>query len=135
MDRTELRIGNKVLIDGDTVGEILTIKESSSRVEYFPYPNKEANVHATVEHSRLTGLPLTEEILLKAGVTKWGEFKEDSRWFVQDTPIGMVIFKFDGLFLYNEGATNQKEGNPMRYLHQLQNRFFSWTGTEININL
>jgi len=73
-------------------------------------------------------IPLTEEILLKAGF----EFKENayySQWF-GTTRIRIVGYDSNYTWLWNTS-----KGTKLENLHQLQNLIFALTGEELNITL
>jgi hypothetical protein len=83
---------------------------------------------AIVDVCRLSGVTLTEEILLKCGFDKLlSIFKKD------DFKIGL-----DGNdFLLSEITVvfENKIKFKIQYLHQLQNLYFALTGKELEVNL
>ena len=79
-------------------------------------------------------IPLTEEILLKAGFVK--EVYYDASWLQKDFPVIGELCTSDkqhplGNFLFDMNTDTLK----IHYLHQLQNLYFALTGEELNINL
>ena len=92
-----------------------------------------------VSFDKLKGIPLTEEILLKAG------FEIGGYNFVEVThPRHPRLFfvignNFDSIWWnYNiQGTSKECESSQIeiKYLHQLQNLFFALTGEEIKIEV
>lgn len=80
----------------------------------------------TLSLENVTPIPLTEEILLKCGYKMANPnslaYSNDS----QDLP-----------YLYEtiEGKYSMSTGIPMKYLHELQNRVWVYTGKELEVGL
>lgn len=71
-------------------------------------------------------IPITEEILLKAGFSK----KVDSIWSIY-TKDWIGLYKMDGTPYYEVDDTYTK----IKSVHQLQNLYFALTGEELKIEL
>lgn len=77
------------------------------------------------EVSAVCGIPITAEIMVKAGFV---ESKEDSGFWIKQP---LVILVHDsGIYV-----TYCQVCIPCKYLHQLQNLYFALTGEELNVNL
>lgn len=116
MKATELRIGNwlKRLDDSEfqvTANDIMIISKWSNPFAILP-----------------SGIPLTEEWLLKFG------FKRNGYSFEK----GMIWFRFwndkrGRKSLPNACAVNKEEiSYELQYVHQLQNLYYALTGEELN---
>lgn len=83
---------------------------------------------AWVEFERFSGIPLTEEILVKAGF----EFREDGEEVCEQTwhCQGFEIWQHESGFCHD-----YHKGGHINYLHHLQNLFHSLTNEELNIQL
>lgn len=76
------------------------------------------------EGIELFGVPLTEEILLKCG------------YGITNKNENFTSFKGEPyLYLLKNGSVKMSTGIEMYYLHELQNRVFSLTGKELEVNL
>lgn len=81
------------------------------------------------EFKDLEGIPLTEELLVKAGF----ENKHNGSYF-ELNGIGLIIgYAVDGSFV--TGNSFGSRHCHFWYLHQLQNLYFALTGTELTIKL
>lgn len=104
----ELRIGNLVHTNFEREKQITDIKPIDFRENYL-------NLYDPI--------PLTEEWLLKFGFEKENILSD-----------GTISFKFNPYFYFNP---LKKEGYicihtpPIKYVHQLQNLYFSLTGEEL----
>lgn len=95
----------------------------------------------TALYDNLNPIPLTEEILLKAG---WKRFDEDKIIIMLNDPsTHLVLMKVGTHWFPQIEQTGEfaSEGvnvvflNFIDYIHQLQNLFFALTGEEIKIEL
>jgi hypothetical protein len=132
MEAKELRIGNWVLIN-DTPNIIRGGGIAAIEAGYFKMP--------------LCPIPLTPEILVKAGFAK---YQWMDGYFIK-TKFGdlMIQFLTHRVYLYFTNVGGDSQGMKMRgkryvgninttqnitYLHQLQNLYFALTGEELEIN-
>jgi hypothetical protein len=113
MDARELRIGNWVL---DEQGQSIQIC-----VKHFNWVND------------LTPIPITPEILEKAGFKKSIELVGGFLYYEDNSKEDFDIALIDGIATLQVESCNY--GKPFKYLHQLQNIFYSLTGEELQINL
>jgi len=80
------------------------------------------------EFKQLRGIPITEELLLKIGFSKW-----------RDTYLVLYIDEESGFNIsYNISSKGiecgyQDEMFHIKHLHQIQNLYFALTGQELNI--
>ena len=127
MKANELRIGNLVLLPCEGhEDELVSINKYDFEEPYNFKP-----------------IPLTEEILLKAGFEK---IKSRHDYFIlssydqyNPTPEGCrvnVYFDFDGVRVYyafeSDGARMIRR---IHFVHQLQNLYYALTGEELEIDL
>ena len=94
---------------------------------------KEKGSNSAKKHGFLKPIPLSPEILEKAGFE--GSESEYGGWvspFVNDQAIRLRI-NSEGIFYYSM----TKYSNPIyiKSVHQLQNLYFALTGTELPLNL
>ena len=121
----DFRIGNLVL---DEDGELCKIEQlSSDKMECFQQVSNLENKSciSTKYPSNIYSIPLTEEWLFKLGfvVTYYGyEHNENS-------------FEIEKLlnehYILSINCNEYNVGEPFKYVHQLQNLFFSLTGEEL----
>jgi hypothetical protein len=106
MKGNELRIGNWVKWDNaDNFFQIESINENTG--------------------NEIEPIPLTPEILEKAGFVKWNS--EINEIKIGGSYLG-VYHKLGKAYLFGEYF-------PCQYLHQLQSLYFALTGDELNIEL
>jgi hypothetical protein len=111
MNASELRIGNWANIIG-----------IDCQVESIdpPYVNKTEDFKP---------IPLSEEWLLKSGFVKGSHFDG----VIYKTEQLTVIYT-DSNFYKLDQEHYHTEGIPLKYLHQLQNLYFTLSGEEINLS-
>lgn len=124
IEAKDLRIGSKIISKGLMNGHVLTVDQvhgagtlhETKRVIFF----KETAVGEFIED--LEGIPLTEEILIKAGLDKdWlPDFSKE---------IDCSILQNGKVYAFKRG------GRIIRYVHELQNLWKENTGEELTINL
>lgn len=122
----ELRIGNLVY---NSHGGIHAI--GCNCFHRFRYPSMDGNP------SGFKPIPLTEEILLKCGFEKddtgLDMFDQDyHEWCQKEFPIiGVLCQNETKEYLFDENTDTLR----IRYLHQLQNLFYSLVGEELEVSL
>jgi hypothetical protein len=133
----EVRLGNWVLFNDNTdrYGKITLIRESGIihlSCDYIPDGWEERAKGIVTDISDIQSIPLTPEILEKAGFVK---YTHQTAWFIPlkadyfiEFIDGKIIFTCDDSF-YNMDMLN------IQYLHQLQNLYYAVTGEELNIYL
>lgn len=142
MKASELRIGNKLTKDTGVIFTVYEVKQNSVKATYqvedrdFPPPTPRDRLAkgermAIIDLDKLSPIPLTPEILEKAG-------------FVT---IGRYAIGVGGYNVFAKGRIEllqPNEGDPyilafyeakITHLHQLQNLYFALTGQELTINL
>jgi len=129
MKASELRVGNYVQTNYEGILQVVNV--NSAGLEYIDAHKPNFSAIGRFELSSVSGIPLTEEILLKCG------FVEKKKWFYKEKfLLGYMTtdenlqaeWKFGGV----EGTWNLLN---LKYLHQLQNLYFALTGEELEINL
>lgn len=132
MNVQELRIGNWFQ---DPLGNYLQVAGVRSKTIYTSSGSK--------AYARMRGIPLTPEILEKAGFV---QTEDDYRTIgvpQNDEIISQLLVYTNGVFLIDErivpmaGGTRDVVSIPFKLssLHQLQNLYFALTGTELSIEL
>ena len=127
MEASELRIGNLIIGWSGNVEIIKSIVESKTWSGGF-YALTDINKTGIRE---LKPIPLTEEILLKAGFDNLGEYGFGIGEFHMESTDNL---RGDFLSKYVYRVISRKI-IEIQYLHQLQNLYFSLTGKELEINL
>lgn len=129
IDPKELRIGN-YLKCGEEVGVVKMIAERGFQVD-----SKNGVTLGNSLWSDFSHIPLTEEILIKAGFENGRVEGLFSLWVEKTEPNNIAYRKFnlqlnDGRFYFNI-----RPGLEINYLHHLQNLYFALTGKELEIKL
>jgi len=125
MKAQELRIGNYVKYCGDIVA-VTALGEGGLRAEY-----KTRKVRCIYNAVHLSEIPLTEEILLKAGFEMHGYTT-----FLQHTYQRFVLGRNSVYSIDNKTyiyEVNDHDLCELNYVHQLQNLYFALTGEELEI--
>jgi hypothetical protein len=126
MKANELRIGNLVDL-GNRIAKV---------TEIYPLACMVADLEQTQDtlesYERVTGIPLTEELLLKFGCqrTRGGWFiSADYFLYNPLTEFNIPSSKYYGLMFNDKYVTTR----AVQYVHQLQNLYFALTGKELTI--
>lgn len=127
MESKELRIGNWVnaTFQGETEAEQVE-DICNGLINPWTHEGIESNMNT------YSGIPLTPEILLKAGFEK--QDYEDAFWYETEWPTVGVLCTCDedrGNYVFDENTDTLR----IEYLHQLQNLYHSLTGEELTIIL
>lgn len=130
----ELRIGNAVQDDTGRIGIITEVSKNSVRLK-MEFSILKIDTHHDEQGVDVTPIPLTPEILEKAGFVK-----EDEFYYHPNTMIFELTQKFPSLgYWWAVRRTSLPAAIVIKerflYLHQLQNLYFALTQTELNINL
>lgn len=132
MNYSELRIGNLIYSSNGKIIPVRVINcNGVLNSGYSP----------TYQVASCNGIPLTEEILIKAGFV----IDEDAGIMIENDD-KRVIYKnkihisvLDGVYRLfvdiDEDQWYSFEWAEIKYLHELQNLFFALTKTELNITL
>lgn len=75
--------------------------------------------------SKIGGIKLTPDILLKCGF----DFFKDNNSYQLNTDIGFSLWGRGAISVHSE--YNEEIGNPVKFLHQLQNLYFALTNKEL----
>jgi hypothetical protein len=133
MKANELRIGNFLIElgnDPDPLRRIFNVTAIYGRnTERFVVEDDNGDI---MNSSFLTGIPLTEEWLLKFGFKK--ERKSYLKGVHQELFSGLMELTFDRLlqkWVFSVGK--YKDITRLQYVHQLQNLYFALTGEELEI--
>ena len=124
----ELRLGNLVTVTRAKKEEEYEKVVSLTTIGHKTYSIKEDSFIKLAVNSELNPIPLTEDILLKAGFEKNYDYcsSEDE-----------VLYHL-GNFCWNMGDISYNGSDDWfkcKYVHQLQNLYFALTGEELNIEL
>jgi hypothetical protein len=112
MTSNEIRLGNRVY----------------GRIGYFVRVNIDILHRIDKGDSGYSPIPLSEEILLKAGFEK-----EDNFWW--DIRVKIRLVDNNSTIYITGGELPLIMLNNYKYVHQLQNLYFALTNTELQINL
>lgn len=131
MKSNELRIGNLI--------SRLDIGNSEPRIESVIELRKDkvltsGPISVICGYDEINGIQLTEELLLKLGFKK--ELESDNAIFYENDFISINTYKgYNSTFLKRNRLLNQQDYsiNNIKYVHQLQNLYFSLTGEELTI--
>jgi hypothetical protein len=128
MKVNELRIGNLV----HRLAKIVVVKAIEIDNEGLGYLS--ANGEA-VTQNQVEPIPLTEEWLLKAGFEKkfnigCGE-KDPNAYYWQGKKIDLTLDLELSTPDHNYDSISVNGSMPLKYLHQLQNLYYTLTGEEI----
>lgn len=130
MKATELRIGNWVLIPYQNAP--IAIPAHETQVQGMTIFG-EILTNNTPEHEGLktnpihiSGIPLTEEWLLKFGFVSPGYYEDNEIYRINEDDI-WIMRNENGFYLYEYVETK------IKYIHQLQNLYFALTGKELTL--
>ena len=138
MKANELRVGNWVYGDGGAYSKIVGIKlfgnVVNNEIDIYSKDNGEG-VEWVLSISKLSPIPLTEEMLLKCG------FKRVPKHLYVDNlkDLRTAVTYLKGSIIWNESTRIVWVGNialdNIKYLHELQNLYFAITGEELEVKL
>ena len=134
----ELRIGNFVFRN-DLPGGMFYEIRALCKDRVHPINVIEQDVKKNVYYasdctlSELEPIPLTPEILEKCGFTTVTTNEDRSYNFWGKDLDASIDVDSDNLFRYR--ICERKRTKTILYVHQLQNLYFSLTGTELEVNL
>lgn len=119
INANELRIGN-----------LVNVPHGNVQIDYFL---KDTGAHFSDgcggTWGSLEPIPLSPEILDKCGFVK--SEHDDELWQHDD----MEIMLYNNQFYQSANLAEYKIGKAIKYVHQLQNMFFSLNDKELQINL
>lgn len=134
----ELKIGNLVQLTAKEINKYLTKKPVKYQEVENIYdfginisPGYEGTADAEFDMDGIEGIPLTPEILIKAGFKKVGRYAigGGSYHIYQKGKIEFLMIKDPGEYTLAFYET------IIKHVHQLQNLYFALTGTELEIKL
>jgi len=120
----ELRIGNWLADKQNRKGKVIELTPRTITVK-MPFSKLKDTY---IGKSAFKGIPITEDILLKAGFEKNGSYKE-----IKLNQVSITIKLLDGEYFLVDASGWYGKG--FIYLHSLQNLIYALTGTELTINL
>lgn len=132
MNPKELRIGNYVYAEWHKSKETFQVQE------IYNTHGENYSVGCTESGCQVTDyapIPLTEEWLVKFGFEQHDVYKG---CYDKDFNIIKIQFDVDGMLCYfhdgiDWGTFNYKSDYTIKYVHQLQNLYFSLTGKDLEI--
>jgi hypothetical protein len=131
IDSKELRIGNKLLIDGkpQTVSSIRLNDENGKNKRLgVGYVTDSFAGWIDCTNDLIEPIPLTEDIILKAGLEVVALIHDrHKRWSIERYIC--IEELIDGVFTFRHNRL------PITSLHQLQNLYWSLCGKELDIKL
>jgi len=131
----DLCIGNWVY-DGERTQFPMFVQAIGEDYVYLNFPQNEGDVWESTPKD-LQGIPLTEELLEKMGFNKvtnirWGKAEEDKITEIVFWPDDMIQVQISTLIYANQDSCNHWH---IRYLHELQNLFWTITKQQLKVNL
>ena len=140
MDAKELRIGNYLNSDGkiikvESFDPTKDFEELSCTVQFKHFENGKFVWYDSTWLDYLSPIPLTEEILIKAGLKNGGY---ENLFWSKKCKNGK--FEINAMFYTNNTHAvgvriNDEIDVNIEFIHQLQNLYFVLTGEELQINL
>lgn len=134
MEAREIRVGSKVNLNGADV-TVKTIEYNPVSEEYFISVFEDAR---QIKVNYLSPIPITEELLLKAGFIETGYGWFDFNYFsdcneaAETFTITINIKSFRcGVYNPDGESTPAMTKKVIQYIHQLQNLIYSLTGSEL----
>jgi hypothetical protein len=124
MNANELRIGNYVYDDS---GEIVQVEQiNSDKIHKWITVSKGGLIYS----SNIYPIPLTKEWFLKLGLLPvWYGYEDiEHREFEIST-------ENEGVYRLSVNSNEYVIGEPIEFVHQLQNLYFALTGEELEIKL
>lgn len=131
MKANELRIGNWVYwgINIVPIKSIHTESVLKDEVSVYIEVNEKLN-HYCVSINEITPIPLTPEILQKAGFSQQFDTLDWDLGYKFQINSHFILLSRNDTFYYIDAINTEVE-----YLHQLQNLYFALIGEELDINL
>lgn len=140
----EIKVGNKITdIPYGRELEVIEIRKNGVGCHYKGQQNTEIDGvrYSHFAYEDLTGIPLTPELLEKAGFMKMKSDKHTSYTGVAQLNYGNPV-----LWLNEHSKLSTNGGNdylfmgdgfriPCKYLHQLQNLYYCLTSSELKIEI
>ncbi len=129
---TELRVGNLLHYNGNSkeVGKVtLLVQDMINELSYCQLDYRKNKKHWIIN---LDAIPLTEEWLLNYGFEKG----IDNVYFIKAKHIYIKLFEEIGHVLgcVEKYSKTFKISDDIKYVHQLQNLYFSLSGSELQIS-
>lgn len=131
----EMRVWNWIFFDRDYCQVVEIYSYGGVRLQY---KNKGRTLSA-VDLSEISPIPLSEDILLKAGFVK-KDWRDGSAYSVFIGPAKsrfLILTKMtkNSLLVLMSETNNETVLSELWYVHQLQNLYHSLKGIELNIEL
>jgi len=121
----EIRIGNYFKTEIGLIGKVLSFHESKVTMKM---PHSTSVIHTKPQFRPgldIDPIPLTPEILEKAGWEKFAGVFSKNEWALREDAPG---YEFNSPYWRTGGISVQ-------YVHQLQNLYFALTGQELEIKM
>jgi len=140
VQQNELRLGNYVFNVGDYV-EITSIDWTGINRSLYDKFTGTDNYYCTFPGP--IGIPLTPEVLEKSGFKYLERYADDIVYKCGELEIPVDVDDHPKTLLLDFVTIKQLRNNqvntiylePVKYLHQLQNFYFAFTGQELKIRL
>ena len=121
MQASELRIGNYVIDDENSLVQVYSISKSDTQVSF-----KTKNNHTIYYSSDIAPIPITKEWIKKTKLNE-GNGIHNSRFS------GLLSTKYHELISSWYLYIGTIEVSCIEYVHQLQNLYFALTGEELEV--
>lgn len=120
----DLRIGN--YLDRNGLMQVTAIHKA--KIKIYDHFNKMQHEYFFMADT-FNGLPITEELLLKAGFERAFTHSVYPK-YVHPDGLHQIAPREDGVFVYRVPGVSLVD---IRYIHQLQNLYFALTGKELTL--
>ena len=150
MEAEDLRIGNFVYVDKEAIWKVVETSKWDKQTCVSKPDSSGYSLEDNYGINRLSGIPLTEEILLKAGFEHYLDYSYELNFLDESNTAIHVDFDEDDLTkvarvcIGQEDPRIEKRDRAREWVyfkknidsvHQLQNLYFALTGEELNIEL
>jgi hypothetical protein len=139
---SDLRIGNLIVSNRVYFENPVTVKVTAigSPVVWFEYNHEGDEIRSTSNpYNQLSGLPITEELLLKAGFDDPGKRipgLKGKGYLTLLVGVHSMFIVNNGVWEFNANVGDEAVPFPcpqLKYFHQLQNLYFALTGKELTL--
>lgn len=126
MKANELMIGNWVY-DGERTQFPMWVQTIGEDYMYLNFEGNEGDVWESTPEE-LQGIPLSHDLLIKIGFERSG-----ARFYVHKKTYFELFDLLKGVYVATVNNAEYRIGKPIKYLHQLQNLYYSLEEEQLKI--